>query len=414
MKNKRSSFPKEINVQNPDLWKSYRSNSQFHYHEHHIRLNPLKTIENRNLFPINHIKDSLQKEDYLSEKNNKNLKTAYDNADIQTKINIHIKNQKYQTLLEKDKHIEKLCNNKNKEIKSELDNRKYKLKQQLIRIINNAILFSKKNSPMKSMLPDNINEIVEKAKKEAQDMSFSLNISNLSRISTMREDKKSKSIELLSLIGVDTDNMTLNNVNVNINKAWNFILKLAKGRKVEDILRMKVVNAIMSITEKKASEKVRKIYEKLEMYNNYIKRKKLEEKRKKEKEEKQKYNELLKNNPNELIKLKMIKSLSQPKLFNKDDNIKNKKDNNKNNIKICTSKKKLKKSASEFFPLKQKKITRLNSYNDINQIIDFIENSKKGSQSKLCKRHFMNIKTTKTMDLNLENMLKKNEIKYKY
>ena len=81
----------------------------------------------------------------------------------------------------------------------------------------------------------------------------------------------------------------------------------------------------------------------------------MEEKRKKEKEEKQKYNELLKNNPNELIKLKMIKSLSQPKLFNKDDNIKNKKDNNKNNIKICTSKKKLKKSASEFFSIKTKK-----------------------------------------------------------
>ena len=67
-----------------------------------------------------------------------------------------------------------------------------------------------------------------------------------------------------------------------------FYFKLAKGRKIEDILRIKAVNLIMSITEKKASEKVRKIYEKYEMYNNYIKRKKIKRKKKKRKKEKKK------------------------------------------------------------------------------------------------------------------------------
>ena len=33
------------------------------------------------------------------------------------------------------------------------------------------------------MLPDNINEIVEKAKKETQDLSLTLNISHISKIS---------------------------------------------------------------------------------------------------------------------------------------------------------------------------------------------------------------------------------------
>ena len=38
------------------------------------------------------------------------------------------------------------------------------------------------------MLPENINEIVDQAKKETQDLSLSLNISNLSRISSIRGD----------------------------------------------------------------------------------------------------------------------------------------------------------------------------------------------------------------------------------
>ena len=44
----------------------------------------------------------------------------------------------------------------------------------------------------------------------------------------------------------------------------------------------------MSITEKKASEKAKKIYEKMEIYNKYMKRKKIEEIKKKQKEEEEK------------------------------------------------------------------------------------------------------------------------------
>ena len=418
-KNNSSSLQKEVNVQNIDLWKTYSSNSQFHYKdisnfnfEHRIRLNPLgesKSMDVRNQFPLNHVRDSFQKNDYLSERNCINKKTAYDKANIQSKINSHSKAQNYQILLAKDKHIEKLCNIKNKEIKSELDNRKNKLKQQLIRIINDALLFSRKNNPIKSMLPDNINEIIDKVKKKTQEnMSFSMNLSNLSRISTLKNNKKHKSNEILSLLGVDMDNLTLNHVNLDINKAWNFVLKLAKGRKIEDILRLKVVNEIMSLNEKKSSEKVKLIYKQLELYKNYMKKKELKEKRKKEKEEKLKYQDLLKNNPNELIRLKMVKSLSEPKLFDKDINIKKKKDKNIKKI----SKKKLKKSKSaNIFQTEQKRVTKLNAYNDINQIVDFIESSKKESQSKLYKEHFMNIKATKSIDFNLKNMLKKNEIK---
>ena len=409
-------IPKEINLQKNATCKTCRSNSQFHYkdisnfnYEHRIRLNPLgesKNLELRNQFPLNHVQESFTKTNYLSDRY-RNQKTSYDKADMESKICSIIKQQKYQTLLENDKHIENLCNIKNREIKSELDNRKNVLKLQLIRIIKDALMFAKKNNPIKSMLPDNINEIVEQAKKQTQDMSFSLNISNLSRISTMKE--KHKKDEFLSLLGVDMEILNNDHINIDINKAWDYIVKICKGRKIEDFLRFKVVNSIMTITEKKASEKAKKIYEKMEMYNKYMKRKKMEEIKKKQKEEEEKYQNMIKNNPKELIRLKMVKSLSQPQIFNQNKNVKKKGDKSSANKKIV-KKKNLKKAESAILPTKKKEVVRLNAYKDINKIIDFIENSKKESQSKLCKDHFMNIKITKSMDINLKNMLRKNGI----
>ena len=318
--NTSKSIPKELNFQKKDILKKFLSNSQFHYkdisnfnYEHRIRLNPLgesKTMELRNDFPLNHIQDSTIKKDYLSEINSDGYQTAFDKADIQAQIRNHIKKQKYQNLLEKDKHIENLCEIENKGIKAEIEKRKMKLKLQLTRIINDALLFSKKNNPVKSMLPENINEIVDQVKKQTQDMSFSLNVSNLSRISTTKGTSKPKKNDFLKLLGVDLENLTVNHVNIDIDKAWKFIVKLAKGRKIEDILRLKVVNAIMTLTEKKASEKAKRIYERLEIYNKYMENKKLEEIKKKQKEEEEKYQEMVRKNPKEVIRLKMLKSIN--------------------------------------------------------------------------------------------------------
>ena len=115
------------------------------------------------------------------------------------------------------------------------------------------------------MLPDNINEIVEKAKKETQDLSLTLNLSRVSRISKVSNIGMYSLLEkneFLNSLGVDTENLSINNINIDIDKCWNYIFKISKGRKVEDILRYKVVNIIMNLVEKKSSEKARKIYEK--------------------------------------------------------------------------------------------------------------------------------------------------------
>ena len=70
---------------------------------------------------------------------------------------------------------------------------------------------------------------------------------------------------------------------------------------------------------------------------------------------------------------------------------------------------KKKKFKNEEEPVKRE-IIKLNAYNDVDEIIRFIDNSKKNSQSKLNKDHFTNIKRTKIMDEKLKRLMKKNLI----
>ena len=260
------------------------------------------------------------------------------------------------------------------------------------------------------MLPDNINEIVSKAKKETQDLSMTLNFSRVSKISKVSSIGMYSILEkndFLNSLGIDMENLNSNNINIDIDKCWNYIVKLAKGKNVEDILRYKVVNIIMNLVEKKSSEKARKIYEKLDIYKRYMALKKNEKQRRKKSEENKKEMNL-KNNVKEYLKQKMIKSLSEKKNF-KEENKNNLMSGKKYNFK---KKKKIQRveSAENIIPESQKEFKRLNAYNDVTRIISFIDNSKKNSQSKVCRNHFANIQITKNMDRVGEKLKKKNEI----
>ena len=129
-------------------------------------------------------------------------------------------------------------------------------------------------------------------------------------------------------------------------------------------------------------------------------KKKEDEKKRKQIEDEEKYKELLTKNPKELIKQKMMNSLSKTKAFKNIYNIK-KKD---------MKEKKLTRSQSATLIHGNKNVVRYNSYKDVDKIINFIDSSKKGSQSKYCKEHFVNIQMAKEMDLNKKNILTKNEI----
>ena len=411
--------PKEINSQKRDLFITYRSNSQVHYkdissfdYEHRIRLNPsgeAKTMDIRNQIPVSHIRDSFVKSELSCPKNN-NQATAYEKAEIEEKINFHSINQKHQNLLRREKKIKNRCHKININIKQKFETRKQRLKNELTRIIKDALKFSKKNSAVRAMLPDNINDIVAQVKKETQDLSLNLSrISRISRVSSLGMNSILEKNDFLNSLGVDMENLNVNNVNIDIDKCWNYIVKIAKGKNVEDILRYKVVNIIMNLTEKKSAEKAKKIYEKLEIYKRYMKGKKMEEMRRKRMEEKKK-EKVLKGNIKEYLKQKMYKSLSEPKMFGIDKNDKMKGVYGKKTS--LKKRKKFKRAESTGITTTEtnKKFKRLNAYNDVSKIINFIDNSKKNSQSKVCRDHFANIQITKNMDITLQKMIEKNDI----
>ena len=419
MKHYEKLTPKEINSQKRDLFITYRSNSQAHYkditsfeYEHRIRLNQLgeiKTMDIRNQVPVSHIRDSFVKSE-LSCPKKINQITAYEKAEMEEKINFHTLHQKHQNLLKREKNIKKMCQKINKNIKKKFENRKERLKNELTRIIKDALKFSKKNNPVRSMLPDNINDIVAQVKKETQDLSLNLSrISRISRVSSLGMNSVLEKNDFLNSLGIDMENLDVNNVNIDIDKCWNYIVKIAKGRSVEDILRYKVVNIIMNLTEKKSAEKAKKIYEKLDIYKGYMQGKKNEEIRRKRMEEERK-EKALKGNIKEYLKQKMYKSLSETKAFGSEKIDKNKgKYGKKSSLK---KKKKFKRSESTGVTTTEtnKKFKRLNAYHDVTKILNFIDNSKKNSQSKVCRNHFANIQMTKNMDISLQKMIEKNDI----
>ena len=430
MKEYKRLIPREKNILKKGIFSTNHSNSQNHIkdisnynYEHRIRLNPLgedKSMEIRHQIPTNKIHDLYIKSNILYYQN-QNMKNAYEKAELQSKISSHIKKQNHQNLLKKEKNIKKFCTEKNNEIKKEFNNKKNRLKQELTRIIKDTLSFSKKNNPIRSMLPDNINEIVERVKKETQDLSQTLSISHISKISKVSSAGVKSGLQkndFLNMLGVDVENLNSNNINIDIDKCWNFVHKLSKGKNIEDILRYKVVNEIMNITEKKSSEKAKKIYEKLDIYKKYMAGKKGKEYKKKLLEEEKK-KATIRMNPSEYIKQKIQKSLSQPKLFNQiklDLSDKKKKKGIKPKIiKKNKNKKKLKRSKSVILPDKRgKKLLRYNAYNDVDKIIDFIDKSKSNSQCKNCRSHFSNIQMTKNIiNISMQEIKHKKKFFYK-
>ena len=416
MEEKQMKNARDINSQRRSIFIPYRSNSQNHIkditsfnYDHRIRLNPLgesKTIDIRDQVPLSHIRDTFIKSEFNSRKN-KDKKTAYEKALDEETINTHFQKQKHQNLLRKEKKIRNTCHKTNMISKKNFQNKKEILKEQLTRIIKDALNFSKKNSAVRAMLPDNINDIVAKVKKETHDLSMTLNLSRVSRISRVSSVGMYSVLEkneFLNSLGVDMENLNVNNINIDIDKCWNYILKMAKGRNVEDILRYKVVNTIMNLTEKKSAEKAKKIYEKLDIYKRYMEMKKNNEIRRKQMEETRKEN-ILKKNVKEYLKQKMLKSLKEKKNFSNDTLSNNKKSNQKKNKNLKRAE-----SAGNIMQESRKKFMRLNAYNDVTRIINFIDNSKKNSQSKVCRSHFANIQITKNMNKTMQNAAKENKI----
>ena len=384
-----------------------RSNSLFHYrpvanqeYSSRISLDPEgeKKLQLRYQKYPGHIFNVLTKTNFLD--GSKSLR-ADERADLQSEMNTHLKKQKYQILLEKDSFINNICQKTNNQIRTEFNEHKMKLKNKLIQIIRETLIFAKNNSPVGAMLHSNVHEFLEKYKTEPDNSLNSLSLESTkennekTKLENNKKNKKKQKNEFLRLIGVDVENLSINNINLDIDKAWNYILKLGKGRNVENILRMKVVNSIMSLTEQSAALKVKQINQKYEKYKNIKDNEKKEKLKIKREEEEKKLEELRQMNPSDLIKEKIKESLGQKSNIRKYSHSMNlmkkkrEKDDKVNNIKIRIE---------------------LDSYRDVDQILDIIEKSKKDSKSRLFLQHYINIKRKKSIDLVKEKAMEKNKV----
>jgi hypothetical protein len=396
--------PSDLNtMRNPKA----RSNSLFHYesvanqeYNSRISLDPegeKKLFLNYQITP-GHVFNVFHKTNFLEE--NKSLR-ASERANLQTEINSHIKKQKYQVLLEKDSHINNLCHKKNKEIKDEFDARKLRLKNNLTQLIKESLIFAKNNSPIGAMLQPEVAEFLDKKKIELDNSLISYSFESTKdntqkrpktdRSKTVKKIQKKKKNEFLRLIGVDVENLSLNNINLDIDKAWNYILRWGKGRDVEEILRLKVVNAIMALTEQNAAGKVRHINDKYKIYKQHKERQRQEMLKKKKEEEEKRLEELRKMDPRELIRGKMKESLGHKGNFKKFSHS------------LGVLRKRQKKQ-------EEKKRIELNSYKDVDKILAIIDNSSKDSKSRLFEQHFRNIRTRKSIDLGKEKAMEKNKL----
>ena len=397
----KSRQPTDLNtVRNPKA----RSNSLFQYrpianqeYSSRISLDPEgeKKLHLKYQKYPGHNFNVFYKTNYLEE--SKSLR-ADERADLQSEMNSHIKKQKYQILLEKDFFIKNTCDKKNNEIKTEFNERKIKLKNKLIQIIRESLIFAKNNSPVGAMLQTNVHEFLEKIKTEPDNSLISVSMESTKENNEKTKTEKSNKIkkkqknEFLRLIGVDVENLSINHINLDIDTAWNYILRWGNGRNIEDILRMKVVNSIMSLTEQSAAEKVKHINQKYEIYKAHKNREKMEKLKKKREEEEKRLEELRQMDPREIIREKIKDSLGQ-----------------KSNIrKISHSMDLMNKKKKKVETIKKR--IELDGYNDVDKILDIIENSKKDSKSRLFLQHYINIRRKKSVDLGKEKAMLKNKI----
>ena len=153
---------------------------------------------------------------------------AYEKAEIESAINNQIKSKKYENIILKDREIKNYLHLENNEVKKDIEQQKLKLKEDLTKIIKDSISLAKNTYKR-------------------------VNLSVDSR-DVKKSNSKQKNIDFLNSIGISIEplNNRNNNINVNIDKTWNYVNKISKGKNnIDDILRYKIVHNLMVINGKK-------------------------------------------------------------------------------------------------------------------------------------------------------------------
>ena len=145
---------------------------------------------------------------------NPNNLNAYKNADINSNKNDSIKAGKIKNLIQNDKNIKKFLQNKKNEKKEDIERKKKELKQEITKTIKNTLNLVKNTY--------NKNALIQ----------------------------KNKDINLLLSLGIDLNSLIKGKIIIDIEKAWNYCIKLFKGKINKELLNLNIVNAIMYLSTK--------------------------------------------------------------------------------------------------------------------------------------------------------------------
>lgn len=163
---------------------------------------------------------------------------------------------------------------------------KIELERDIIDIISNALRFTKNNNPMKAMICkevnnkiqsyyDNVNYTENKNtnnRKSSNNNILNKSIGSLMNISLSSNISNNKydSNAFLKSLGLDLSNLRPDNININIDFALKHINKwrLVDKFKIRNLIRMRVINEISSVEERRLSRRVKKINNKFKDIKN--------------------------------------------------------------------------------------------------------------------------------------------------
>lgn len=397
------------------------SNSQFYYkdltsfnYEHRIKLDPEgeTRMDIRNQIPPHHLSQAIIKE--LPQDNNLD---AFEKADIQSEFTKQYSLHKYQQLLQREKDIGEIVSGNFKVIRDDIQKEKDDLKETLTRIVRDTLIFSKNNNPINSMLPNHISDLITKIKSD-QHINVSISSLNMSSISkgTTKSIKKYESHPFLKSLGLDLNNLNLNNINIDVEKAYKSVKSWNTIRKdAHEVIKYLVVNEIMGVEEKRASQKVGRLNTKIKVYKT--KKRESQIKYQKEQEEglqadalkprRMKIKEIKpddkpKERPRSTIKPRTAPSITAPSTNSppiKEIRV------SERLLRDQRTKSKKKKNVP-----KEKVRYQYNSYKHVDKILNFIKQSDELSGNPAVLNHFLNIKNKKKMDALTHKLLMKNKL----
>ncbi len=418
---------------------SVNSNSNFFYKDNttindriDLKHNPEYSFQIRHHI-MNHLRPHLAvKENPHSclEVNTNNIRTskniynsndtynAFDKAITESYKTDKILKEKHKILEDKRTQISTMVNDRNKLSKERMEVEKQNLKEVLTRIIKDTLKFSKECTPMISMMPTKLTQTIGQIKQDRRGVlnisSGSLNLSLRSNTSNTSA-KKYESNAFLKALGLDLNNLNPNNINIDIDKAFDFIQNWkVKNDDIAQVIRFKVVNEIMNVEERRSVQKIKKINSKINFYLERKKQSKIN-------------NAIKKDDSASISSIDKGSFLDTQRKFNNSKFERKTKSSSKTkgsrrgsrltspNVKATSpsiGKNRFRKN--EMYQKKDKnknKKVKLNAYKHVDKVLGYINNSENLRDNEKLVEHFSNIKYNKYCDIMTKKLMKKNEIK---